>query len=74
MKMSKLERVLIKKVKKEIESIEEEISEIYNKSSLEKPIQNDVVISKRNMGYNKIRELVEKYEKQKQKEKEEMEE
>lgn len=70
--MSKLERVLIKKIKKEIESIEEEITEIYNKSSLEKPIQNDIVISKRNMGYNNICELVEKYEKQKQKQ--EMEE
>lgn len=65
--MSKLEKVLIKKIKKEIESIEEEIDEIYNKSSLEKPIQNDIVITKRNMGYNNIRALVEKYEKQKEK-------
>lgn len=65
--MSKLEKSFIKKIKQEIENVEEEIDEIYNKSSLEKPIQNDIVIAKRNMGYNNIRALVEKYEKQKAK-------
>ncbi len=69
--MSKLEKNLVKKIKREIENIEEEIEEIYNKSSLEKPIQNDIIITKRNMGYNNIRALIEKYEKQKAKKLEE---
>ena len=43
--------------------VEKEVKQIYDESHLEKAIANDVILSKRNMAYNKIKSLIDKYNK-----------
>lgn len=56
----------LKEIMKNISETEKEITEIYEMSKLEKPIANDVVLAKRNMCYNKIRMLTDKFKKDKE--------
>lgn len=47
-----------------IKEIENEIEEIYEESTLEKPIKSNIVLSKRNMAYNEIKAEVKKFKKE----------
>lgn len=64
------DRELIKILFKIIKTTEKEVKQIYDDSSLEKPIQNDVVLSKRNMAYNQMKTNLKAYKKAKEKERE----
>lgn len=46
-----------------VAEVEKEVKQIYDESHLEKAIANDVILSKRNMAYNKIKSLIDKYNK-----------
>ena len=62
------DRDLIKAIFKIIKETEKEVKDIFDKSSLEKPIANDVVLSKRNMAYNQIKSEIKKYKNEKENE------
>ncbi len=51
----------IKEIAKIIKETENEVNTIYDDSTLENPIVADLVLSKRNMGYNNIKAVVKKY-------------
>ncbi len=52
---------LLKDIMKICEGTEKEVSKMKKETSLEKPVENDVVLSLRNQGYNEIKDLIEKY-------------
>lgn len=62
------DRELIREVFKIIKKTETEVKSLYDKSSLEKPIANDIVLSIRNMAYNDIKAQIKKYKSEKEKE------
>lgn len=47
-----------------IKEVENEIEEIYEESTLEKPIKSNIVLSKRNMAYNEIKAEIKKFKKE----------
>lgn len=51
----------IKAIKDIIKNVENEINEIYEESTLEKPIMSNIVLSKRNMAYNEIKAEIKKF-------------
>lgn len=54
----------LKDIDRQIRRVEKEINKMYDESTLEEPIANDIVLSKRNMAYNNIRMIVEKFKKE----------
>lgn len=54
---------LLKGIIKIVKETETKVGGVVEQSKLEKAIANDVILSMRNMGYNSIRNLIEKYEK-----------
>jgi hypothetical protein len=66
MKMSSLSdtRDTIDEIAKSIRQTEKKIKKMYDEASLEKPIENDIVLSLRNMSYNNIKEIIKKYKKE----------
>ena len=53
----------LKNIAKIIGDVENEIDEIFENSSLTEPISSGLVLSKRNMAYNKIKAEVKKFKK-----------
>ncbi len=53
----------LKNIASIIKDIENEVNEIYEESTLEKPIMSNIVLSKRNMAYNEIKAEVKKFKK-----------
>lgn len=64
--MSRLEKDTISSIFATVGKVEKEIKKIYKESSLEKPIMNDIVQTKRNMAYEEIKEKLKKYKKQRE--------
>lgn len=61
--MSKI-RDAFKDIDSQIKKTEKEINKMYDDSKLEEPIENDIVLAKRNMAYNNIRMIVDKFKKE----------
>lgn len=53
----------VKNIVKIIKEVEEEVDEIFEKSTLTKPISSDIVLTKRNMAYNEIKAEIKKMKK-----------
>lgn len=54
----------LKSISQIIKEVENEIEEIYEESTLEKPIKSNIVLSKRNMAYNEIKAEIKKFKKE----------
>lgn len=65
--------IALKNISKIIKTTEEEIKEIFDNSSLIEPINSDLVLSKRNMAYNKIKDEIKNFKKEIKKKKAEEE-
>lgn len=65
--------IALKNISKIIKTTEEEIKEIFDNSSLIEPINSDLVLSKRNMAYNKIKTEIKNFKKEIKKKKAEEE-
>lgn len=65
--------IALKNISKIIKTTEEEIKEIFDNSSLIEPINSDLVLSKRNMAYNKIKAEIKNFKKEIKKKKAEEE-
>ena len=65
--------IALKNISKIIKTTEEEIKEIFDNSSLIEPINSDLVLSKRNMAYNKIKVEIKNFKKEIKKKKAEEE-
>ena len=65
--------IALKNISKIIKTTEEEIKEIFDNSSLIEPINSDLVLSKRNMAYNKIKAEIKNFKKEIKKKKTEEE-
>ena len=61
-----LEKKVLKEIIKILKETEKEVKLIFDESSLERPIANDIVLSKRNMAYNDIKSKIKKYIKEKE--------
>lgn len=61
--MSKV-RDAFKDIDAQIKKTETEINKMYDYSRLELPIENDIILAKRNMAYNNIRMIVDKFKKE----------
>lgn len=64
MTKGKLSYNCLRSISKIIKEVENEIEEIYEESTLEKPIKSNIVLSKRNMAYNEIKAEVKKFKKE----------
>lgn len=56
--------IALKNISKIIKTTEEEMKEIFDNSSLIEPINSDLVLSKRNMAYNKIKAEIKNFKKE----------
>jgi hypothetical protein len=65
--------IALKNISKIIKTTEEEVKEIFDNSSLIEPINSDLVLSKRNMAYNKIKAEIKNFKKEIKKKKTEEE-
>ena len=65
--------ITLKNISKIIKTTEEEIKEIFDNSSLIEPINSDLVLSERNMAYNKIKAEIKNFKKEIKKKKAEEE-
>lgn len=64
MTKGKLSYNCLKSISQIIKEVENEIEEIYEESTLEKPIKSNIVLSKRNMAYNEIKAEIKKFKKE----------
>ena len=64
MTKGKLSYNYLKSISQIIKEVENEIEEIYEESTLEKPIKSNIVLSKRNMAYNEIKAEIKKFKKE----------
>ncbi len=64
----------LKNIAKIIGEVESEVKEIFDDSSLTKPIKSDLVLSKRNMAYNNIKAEIKNFKSKIKKIREEKEE
>lgn len=55
--------IALKNIAKIVKDIESEVNEIIENSNLDKPIISNIIISKRNMGYNKIKAEIKNFKK-----------
>ncbi|WP_290771738.1 hypothetical protein [Anaerofustis sp.] len=58
-----LSYIALKNIAKIVKDIESEVNEIIENSNLDKPIISNIIISKRNMGYNKIKAEIKNFKK-----------
>lgn len=58
-----LSYIALKNIAKIVKDIELEVNEIIENSNLDKPIISNIIISKRNMGYNKIKAEIKNFKK-----------
>lgn len=58
-----LSYIALKNIAKIVKDIESEVNEIIENSNLYKPIISNIIISKRNMGYNKIKAEIKNFKK-----------
>lgn len=58
-----LSYIALKNIAKIVKNIESEVNEIIENSNLDKPIISNIIISKRNMGYNKIKAEIKNFKK-----------
>ena len=64
MTKGKLSYNYLRSISQIIKEVENEIEEIYEESTLEKPIKSNIVLSKRNMAYNEIKAEIKKFKKE----------
>ena len=64
MTKGKLSYNCLRSISQIIKEVENEIEEIYEESTLEKPIKSNRVLSKRNMAYNEIKAEIKKFKKE----------
>ena len=58
-----LSYIALKNIAKIVKDIESEVNEIIENSNLDKPIISNIIISKRNMGYNMIKAEIKNFKK-----------
>ena len=64
MTKGKLSYNCLRSISQIIKEVGNEIEEIYEESTLEKPIKSNIVLSKRNMAYNEIKAEIKKFKKE----------